>query len=92
MESGNVGKHGAGADRTVHSLGRVGPGDPVEGPCGVARARKVQSGKQLVEQHRLFTSQVALDEIAGGEAAMAKQRFALMDGIPVVRATDEWKH
>lgn len=41
------------------------------------------------EQHELFTSQVVLDEIAGGEAAMAKQRLALMDGIAVARATDE---
>ena len=40
-------------------------------------------------QHELFTSQVVLDEIAGGEAAMAKQRLALMGGIAVVRATDE---
>jgi hypothetical protein len=41
------------------------------------------------EQHELFTSQVVLDEIAGGEAAMAKQRLALMGGIAVARATDE---
>ena len=41
------------------------------------------------EQYELFTSQVVLDEIAGGEVAMAKQRLALMDGIAVARATDE---
>src|SRR5207247_1878238 len=41
------------------------------------------------EQHGLFISQVVLDEIAGGEAAMAKQRVALVGGIPVVRATHE---
>ena len=41
------------------------------------------------EQHELFTSQVVLDEIACGEAEMAKQRLALLAGIPVVRATDE---
>jgi hypothetical protein len=41
------------------------------------------------EQHELFTSQVVLDEIAGGEAAMAEQRLALMGGITVARATDE---
>jgi len=40
------------------------------------------------EQHELFTSQVVLDEIACGEAEMAKQRLALLAGIPVVRATD----
>jgi len=41
------------------------------------------------KEHELFTSQVVLDEIAGGEAAMAKQRVALMSGITVARATDE---
>ena len=37
----------------------------------------------------LFTSQVVLDEIAGGEEAMAKQRLAAMAGIAVVRATED---
>ena len=41
------------------------------------------------EKHELFTSQVVLDEIASGEAAMAKQRLAVMAGLAVVRATDE---
>ncbi len=41
------------------------------------------------EKHELFTSQVVLDEIAGGEAAMANQRLALMSGIAVALATDE---
>ena len=35
------------------------------------------------EQHELFTSQVVLDEIAGGEAAMANQRVAVMSGIAI---------
>ena len=41
------------------------------------------------EKHELFTSQVVLDEIAGGKAAMAKQRLMLMSGITVTRATGE---
>ncbi len=41
------------------------------------------------EQHELFTSQVVLDEITGGEAAMARQRLAVMAGITLLRSTDE---
>ena len=41
------------------------------------------------EQHELFTSQVVLDEIAEGEAAMAKQRLDLMSGITVACATED---
>ena len=40
-------------------------------------------------QHELFTSQVVLDEITGGEAAMARQRLAVMAGITLLRSTDE---
>jgi hypothetical protein len=39
--------------------------------------------------HELFTSQVVLDEIASGEAAMAQQRLDAMAGIPLVDLTDE---
>src|SRR5438067_6398066 len=39
--------------------------------------------------HELFTSQVVLDEIAGGEGAMAKQRLELMSGITVARTTED---
>src|SRR5881409_36357 len=41
------------------------------------------------KEHELFTSQVVLEEIAGGEEAMAKERLALMAGIALVRATDD---
>lgn len=41
------------------------------------------------EQHELFTSQVVLDEIAAGEAAMAGQRLGLMAGITLLDLTDE---
>jgi hypothetical protein len=41
------------------------------------------------QAHELFTSQVVLDEIAAGEAAMASQRLALLDGLPMVRATED---
>ena len=41
------------------------------------------------EQHELFTSQVVLDEITGGKAAMARQRLAVMAGITLLRSTDE---
>ena len=41
------------------------------------------------QAHELFTSQVVLDEIAAGEAAMASQRLALLDGLPLVRATED---
>lgn len=39
------------------------------------------------EQHELFSSQIVLDEIASGEDATAKQRLAVMAGIPLVRVT-----
>jgi hypothetical protein len=39
------------------------------------------------EHHELFTSQVVLDEIADGEAAMARQRLKLMRGIPLLEPT-----
>jgi hypothetical protein len=41
------------------------------------------------QQHDLFMSQIVLDEIGGGEAAMARQRLALLVGVQVVRATDD---
>jgi len=41
------------------------------------------------QAHEIFTSQVVLDEIAAGEAAMARQRLALLAGIPIVRATND---
>ncbi len=41
------------------------------------------------EKHKLFTSQVVLDEIADGEAAMAQQRRDLMAGIPLLDLTAE---
>ena len=39
------------------------------------------------EHHELFTSQVVLDEISDGEAAMARQRLKLMRGIPLLEPT-----
>jgi hypothetical protein len=39
--------------------------------------------------HELFTSQVVLDEIAGGESLMAQQRLRLLAGIPLLLATEE---
>jgi hypothetical protein len=41
--------------------------------------------------HELFTSQVVVDEIAVGEAAMAQLRLKALDGIPLLRVTDEVK-
>lgn len=40
-------------------------------------------------EHELFTSQVVLDEIGGGEPAMAEERLALMNGIPLLRGSDD---
>jgi hypothetical protein len=37
--------------------------------------------------HELFTSQVVLDEIAGGERAMAEQRLTLVAGLALLRST-----
>jgi hypothetical protein len=36
------------------------------------------------ENHELFTSQVVLDEIADGEAEMARQRLKLLRGVPLI--------
>ena len=36
------------------------------------------------ENHELFTSQVVLDEITAGEAAMARQRLKLLRGVPLL--------
>ena len=41
------------------------------------------------EKHELFTSQVVLDEIASGEAAMARQRLELVTQIKLLDLTDE---
>ena len=40
-------------------------------------------------KHELFTSQVVLDEITNGEAAMAQQRLDVMAEIRLVDLTDE---
>lgn len=40
-------------------------------------------------QHELFTSQVVLDEIASGEAAMAQQRLDAMVQFKLLDLTDE---
>jgi hypothetical protein len=41
------------------------------------------------EQHELFTSQVVLDEISSGEAAMARQRLKLVAKIKLLDLTDD---
>ena len=41
------------------------------------------------EKHELFTSQVVLDEIASGEAAMARQRLELVAQIKLLDLTSE---
>ena len=41
------------------------------------------------EKHELFTSQVVLDEIASGEAAMARQRLELVAQIKLLDLTDD---
>jgi hypothetical protein len=41
--------------------------------------------------HELFTSQVALNEIADGEKAMAVRRLETMSGIPLLELTGEAK-
>jgi predicted nucleic acid-binding protein len=43
------------------------------------------------EKHELYTSQVVLDEIAFGEKAMAHLRLELMQGVPLLQATEEVK-
>lgn len=40
-------------------------------------------------KHELFASQAVLDEIAFGEAAMARLRLETMETIPLLQATDE---
>ena len=41
------------------------------------------------QQHELFTSEIVLAEIGEGEAAMAQQRLEVMDGIKILRLTDD---
>jgi hypothetical protein len=41
------------------------------------------------ENHELFTSQIVLDEIAEGEAAMARQRLELVAELKLLDLTDE---
>jgi len=41
------------------------------------------------EQHELFTSQVVLDEIAAGEAEMARQRLELMSHVALLDLTED---
>ncbi len=41
------------------------------------------------QQHELFTSEIVLAEIGEGEAAMARQRLEVMDGIKILRLTDD---
>jgi hypothetical protein len=40
-------------------------------------------------QHELFASQIVLDEIAGGEVAMARKRLDRIAEIPLLNLTDE---
>jgi hypothetical protein len=42
-------------------------------------------------RHELFTSQIVLDEIASGEAAMAARRLDAMAGVTLLDLTDEAK-
>jgi hypothetical protein len=41
------------------------------------------------EQYGVFTSQTVLDEIAGGERAMAERRLELMAGVPLLVSTPD---
>jgi len=41
------------------------------------------------DQHELFTSQIVLDEIAGGEREMAKRRLELVAGLTVLDLTPD---
>ena len=43
------------------------------------------------EKHEFFTSQVVLDEIAGGDAEMARQRLELVAQIKLLDLTDDAK-
>ena len=43
------------------------------------------------QKHTLFASQVVLDEVAFGEKAMAHLRLELLQGLPLLQATDEAK-
>lgn len=38
-------------------------------------------------QHELFTSQVVLDEVSAGEAAIARRRLKLLDTVPFLELT-----
>ena len=57
------------------------------------QAARQQTSKDWWElkrhQHELFTSEIVLAEIGEGEAAMAKQRLEVMNGITILRVTDE---
>ena len=57
------------------------------------QAARQQTSKDWWElkrhQHELFTSQIVLDEVASGEAEMAKQRLETPAGVPVLRANEE---
>jgi hypothetical protein len=41
------------------------------------------------ERHELFTSQVAVDEVAEGDPAMAQLRLELLKSVPLLAGTDE---
>jgi len=41
------------------------------------------------QEHDLFTSQIALDEIRRGEAEMARQRETILGGIPILAVTEQ---
>ena len=43
------------------------------------------------KKHEIFASQIVLDEIAFGEKAMARLRLELLQGVPLLRVTDEVK-
>ena len=62
------------------------------------RPKRLQAARQQTSKdwwdlkrhnHELFTSQIVLNEIASGEAEMAKQRLATLAGIPVLLGNEE---